>query len=113
MEDSFEKLPQIKKEDLHIGCLNCSSAALEAPMDMIIAVGFGSAFATKGGELIYDESRCDNEDDFKTVADIEELALADPDHDWRIEKNGPLHGEVFQRQGPGKWICIESNQGFA
>lgn len=114
MEEGFEKLPQIAKEELHRGCLNCSTACLEAPMDMVVAVGFGSAFATKDGEVVYDELECDgNWDNFKTVVDIEAMAIEDPDHDWRIEKHGPLHGETFQRHGPGKWVCIESNQGFA
>lgn len=102
-----------KHEELHIGCLNCSSAALKAPLDMLIAVGFGSAMVFKDKELVYDESRCKDDDELWTVADAEKLALEDPDHDWRIEKNAPLHGETFQRQGPGEWVCIESNQGFA
>lgn len=110
---SWEKKPQIKKEELHIGCLNCSTAALKAPMDMIIAVGFGSALLWKDDELIYNESDCETEEEFMTVREAEELTAADPEHDWRIEKYGPLHGETFQRQGPEEWICIESNQGFA
>lgn len=40
---SWEKLPAVKQEDLNIGCLNCSTAALVAPMDMFVMVGFGSA----------------------------------------------------------------------
>lgn len=110
---TWEKQSPIKKDDLHIGCLTCSSAALEAPMNMVIAVGFGSAMVFKGKEIIYDEHRCEREEDYMTVADVEKLAIADPDHDWRIEKIGPLHGETFQRHAPGKWVCIESNQGFA
>ena len=49
---SFKKLPQINSKDLHVGCLNCSTAALEAPMDMVVAVGFGSATVTKDLEPI-------------------------------------------------------------
>ena len=49
----FEKLPPA--EHIHIGCLNCTTAARIAPMEMIIAVGFGSAYVTKDDELIYDE----------------------------------------------------------
>lgn len=47
-----------------------------------------------------------------TVADAEEVAAADPDHDWQIVMFGPLHGEVYQRQD-GRWLLIEKNQGFA
>ena len=66
---SWVKKDPIKRKDLHVGCLNCSTAALIAPMD--------------------------------------------PDHDWRIVKFGPMHGETFQRQVENNWVCIESNEGFA
>ncbi len=80
-------------------------------MDMWIAVGFGSAYAMKDGETIYTEDP--NSDEVMTVGELETLAAADPEHDWRFVKYGPLHGESFQRQGEGKWVCIESNMGFA
>jgi hypothetical protein len=81
-------------------------------MEMLVAVGFGSANATRDGEVVYDESQ-DDEAVLLTVGDIEAMAVEDPDHDWRITKYGPLHGETFQRHGPGLWECIESNEGFA
>lgn len=110
----MEKKPPIKREELHIGCLNCSTAALEAPMEMQIAVGFGSAVVTKDGEHYYDGEQAYHEGKtVKTVGDIEKEAAADPNHDWKIEKFGPMHGETFQRHGKEKWVCIESNQGFA
>ena len=110
---SFKKLPQINSKDLHVGCLNCSTAALEAPMDMVVAVGFGSATVTKDNELIYDENFWDENKEYPTVLHFEKMAEKDPDHDWRIEKYGPLHNETFQRHGPKKWVCIESGPGFA
>lgn len=48
-----------------------------------------------------------------TVRDVERLAKKAPDHDWRIVLYGPLHGEIYQRHGKGKWVLVESNQGFA
>lgn len=110
---TFEKLPALKSEELHIGCACCSTAARVAPMDMIIAVGFGSACVTKNGELVYHEQGVENDDDYWTVQDAENAALKEPDCDWRIEKFAPLHGETFQRHGNGLWVCIESNKGFA
>lgn len=111
---SFEKLPAIDKNGLHVGCLNCSTAALIAPMNMIIAVGFGSAYVTKDDECVYDEQQAmQDEAEEWTVQDAENAALADPDHDWRIVKHGPMHGGTFQRHGPGEWVCVESNEGFA
>jgi hypothetical protein len=108
----FEKLPVIESKDLHVGCLNCSTAAIVAPMDMLIAVGFGSATVTKDGELVYDEMSISGEN-YWTVQDAENLAIKEPDCDWRINKEGPLHGETFQRQGDNNWVCVESNRGFA
>ena len=95
-------------------CLHCPDPQAIAPMDMVIAVGFGSACLTKNGKLVWDEQRANGEwEKMLTVAQAEKLALRDPNADWRIEKHGPLHGETYQRQGPGKWVCIEQNQGFA
>jgi len=83
-------------------------------MDMVIAVGFGAACVTRDGEQVYDgEADCEAGREPKTVADIESIAVADPDHDWRIKKYGPLHGETFQRHDADKWVCVESNCGFA
>lgn len=109
---SFEKLKPLESKDIHVGCINCSTAARVAPMDMLIAVGFGSAIVTKDDELIYDENSISG-DNYWTVQDAENLAKLEPDCDWRIEKHGPLHGETFQRQGENNWVCVESNEGFA
>lgn len=88
-------------------------------MDNIIGVGFGDAYVTRDGECIYSEQNQVHEgkDDLWTVKDAEQMAAADPDHDWRITYVGALHGETYQRHksGPhaGKWVCIYSDQGFA
>lgn len=112
--ENMELQPQIDKKDLHIGCLNCSTAALKAPMEMLICVGMGMAVATKDGKVIYDgEEDLHNDKEPLAVKDIEAMAAQDPDHDWRIIKEGPLHGETFQRHGVENWVCIESNPGFA
>jgi len=110
----FKKLPPLKDKDIHIGCLCCSTAARVAPLDMQIAVGFGAAYATKDGKEIYNEMEAERRgEEPKTVGDIEAMAVKDPNHDWRIVKYGPLHGETFQRHGPNNWVCVESNKGFA
>lgn len=107
--------PQIKPEELHIGCATCSSASLQADMDMRICVGFGYAALLKDDKEVWNER--DNEsgewEGFMTVQQAEDMAAADPDHDWQIVLHGPLHGETYQRHGAGQWLCIESNQGFA
>lgn len=82
-------------------------------MGRTIAVGFGQAFVAKGDETLYYERSLMAEDDYWTVADAERLAVADPDHDWRIVLDGPIDGETYQRQGEGRWVLVESNDGFA
>jgi hypothetical protein len=111
----WTKQPAIDPKDLYIGCLNCSTATMKAPMDMPIAVGFGMASLMRDGEVLYDEMQVERGErkDWMTVGEAEAMAAADPDHDWQIVKHGPLHGETFQRHGPEEWVCIESNMGFA
>lgn len=102
---------------VHHGCLNCGGTHDVAPMDMLIAVGFGSAVATKDGKVVYDEADVmrgsGNMDDLATLQQIEDMAVADPDHDWRVELHGPLRGREYQRHDAGHWVLIGSNQGFA
>lgn len=81
-----------------------------ASMDMVIAVGFGSAYVYKGKKQIYDGERSDEE---KTVADIEEMAKQAPNHDWRIQLYAPLYERIYQRQSDGQWLLIEVGLGFA
>ncbi len=87
----------------------------QAPMDMMILVGFGTAVATKDGEVVYDGEKAWHEEDeeAKTLKDIEAMALLEPHCDWRVVLHGPQAGETFQRRGIGKWIRIEWNAGFA
>lgn len=109
---NWTKLPAVAEQDIYVGCLSCSSAASIAPMDMIIAVGFGMAEVTRNGHPVYQEDSI-KDNNYWTVKDAETMAARDPDHDWRITKEGALHGETFQRQGINQWVCVESNKGFA
>lgn len=115
-------LEPIAKPHLH-GCLNCNHAITTTfPEDGLIAVGFGYAACLKDGhpvleepQLRYDEAGepIDEEMDYPTGADAEKLAAADPDHDWRIQLEGPLSGRTYQRQGDAGWVLVEQNGGFA
>lgn len=110
----WKKEKPINKDGLHIGCLNCSTAALKANLGRMICVGFGAAFVTKDGAMVYDgEQDFSQTDSCKEIKDIEVMAVADPDHDWRVHLHGPMHGEVYQRHGIDEWLCIESDNGFA
>ncbi len=106
----MKKEKPIKADELNIGCLTCSTAYLEAPMNLIISPGIGFASVTRNGKPFIE---VDNDDLKLTVGDIEKVAAKHPKDDWRISRQTGLHGETYQRQGKGKWVCIESNPGFA
>ena len=93
-------------------CLHCPPIVSKLKMYRRIAVGFGFAAITKDGEIIWTE----NGEEFHecpTVMKAENMARKDPDHDWRIVLDGPLHGETYQRQDRNEWVLVEKNVGFA
>lgn len=94
-------------------CPHCPPIPTQATMDKLICVGFGCAQVQRDGKTVMDGERWTEGDGFLRFSDAEAKAAADPDHDWRVILNGPLHGETYQRQGPEQWICIERNEGFA
>lgn len=119
-------LPPIAAEErTPHACLNCEVAGakpLTFPPEGLIAVGFGFAACLKDGipvleepQLSYDDEGepVDEELEYFTGADAENLAAADPDHDWRIQLEGPMSGRTYQRQGAGNWVLVEQNEGFA
>lgn len=112
---SWEKLPAVAGSIsiLHIGTngSHAIGALSDLAMERVIAVGFGSAGATRDGDSVYSES--DDEDAFCRVADIEEMAAKDPDHDWRIYFYAPLYEAEYQRHGAGQWVLIKKGEGFA
>lgn len=93
-------------------CFNCPPIPTQAPMEKLIAVGFGCAIVTRDGEMVLDGEHPPSEE-YVTFAEAEGMAAIDPDHDWRVVLHGPLHGETYQRQGTEQWVCIERNEGFA
>lgn len=111
---TWEKLPAIEQKNVRTACLCCGTPAAVFPDDGIIAVGFGCAQLTRDGDLVWEEPQGpDDEEEFMTGAQAEELAAADPDHDWRIMIYGPLSGRTYQRHAPGSWVMVEQNEGFA
>lgn len=100
-------------EKPHAGCLHCGPKPKVAPMEMIIAVGFGDATVKKDGELIYQEDMHDDSGEFRTLAEFEAMAKADPDHDWRVHLFAPLSEAEWQRHGDGQWVMVRQGIGFA
>ena len=109
---TFAKLPAL--EGHPNGCLHCPPILAKASMEKDIAVGFGTAGLSRDDDIVIDGERAFQRGErVPTFADAEALAIADPDHDWRVTLHGPLHGETYQRQGVGEWVLVESNEGFA
>lgn len=95
---------------IHI-CGNFSKIGEIAPLDMIIAVGFGFAAIKRGRKVIWQET--DNDEDFRHLNEFEVMAKADPKHDWRVILDAPLSYREYQRQGDDRWVLIKTGQGFA
>lgn len=108
---SWEKLPAIKGR--MGGCANSGVRPDTFWPDMVIAVGFGLAHLTRDGEVVWCEPHVRDDSEYMTGADAEISASSAPDHDWRIVLYGPLVGTVYQRHGPGLWVLVEQNKGFA
>ena len=115
-ETAWKKEPAI--EGKHGGCLNCGPRPSFFPAEGVIAVGFGYAGLHRDGVPVwtegpdYDEHGEPIEGEYMTGAQAEAMAVADPDHDWRIVMDGPLSGRTYQRHAAGEWALIEQNQGF-
>lgn len=110
----MSNLPTIDPK--HNPCLHCPDPSKVLSPDHVIAVGFGDAHLECDGKILWDENQMGDDadwEDFMTCASAEQMAAADPDHDWRIVLHGPLHGETYQRQGVANWLCVEQNEGFA
>jgi len=104
----------IKKEKIYHGCLNCGGTEQILDLETRLYFGFGGWTITKDGELYFMDDRKDVEwEDWRQLKEIEAEASKDPDHDWRAQFDSPLRGGQYQRHGEGKWVLIESNQGFA
>lgn len=97
-----------------VSCLTCGCGALnELEPDRHICVGFGSAWYSRDGEILWQEESAHEFEDCPTVAMVEELAKKDPDHDWRIYFEAPLYEAEYQRHGADTWVLVTSGRGFA
>lgn len=107
---NWQKLPAWTGE-IHQGCGSCAPVEEIAPLDMIIAVGFGVAQVTKGDEVVFSEGYHDEE--FHELQEFENMAKADPNHDWRALLVAPLREREYQRHGDEYWVLVRSGEGFA
>jgi hypothetical protein len=111
-DPTWQKLPAVEGS---VACLTCGCGARgDLHMDRHIAVGFGSAGYSKDGAIQWDESMIGDEyEGAPMVCEVEAIAAADPDHDWRIYFMAPLYEAEYQRQGPYLWVLIRKGEGFA
>lgn len=105
------KLQEPYQGEIHQGCLHADPVEKTAPMDMLIAVGFGVAQVTRGKRVVFSEKYDDKE--YHTLAEFEAMAEKDPEHDWRVLLHAPLRSSEYQRQGKDRWVLINSGPGFA
>ena len=110
MKTTFEKLPAVEGS---VACLTCGCGARsDLEMDRSIGVGFGSAGYSRDGKTLWQEQ--DEEfDELPTVQQVEDMAKAEPDHDWRIFFIAPLYEAEYQRQDEGVWVLVRKGMGFA
>ena len=109
----WTKLPAVEGS---LSCLTCMSGAKsDLEMGRTIAVGFGSAGYSKDGKTLWDENSAviNDPDEAPSVADVESMAMADPDHDWRIFFFAPMYEAEYQRQGICFWVLVKKGEGFA
>ena len=76
------------------------------PPEAVIGVGIGYAALTRDGQPVYEENgkrHCE----LMTVAQAEELARHEPEHDWRIHLVAQLENRHYRRTGAGLWEIYE------
>lgn len=66
---------------------------------------------TKNGERFYQSEGLDD-DNVKTLQEIEDVAKLEPYNNWMAILFTPLRGAEYQRQND-KWVLVEQNEGFA
>lgn len=96
------------------GCLNCGGREAVHPLDGMLGVGFGNCDVTRDGRPVWwEEANSDSDEPMPTLQRFEDMAAADPDHDWRVSYVAPLWSGSWQRHGVGEWNLIDRGMGFA
>ncbi len=77
--------------------------------------GFGCVRLIRDGETVYPwgfDTSTDEEME-RLAQDYEDVAAGHPEHDWRLQVDGPLSDYTYQRQGDGLWVLVKQGRGFA
>lgn len=46
------------------------------------------------------------------LGDVDVLAETMPG-DWAVTVSTPMWGATWERKGPGRWVCVATNEGYA
>lgn len=109
MLETWAKLPAVKGA---IRCSCCGQACEIYPLDHWVVVGYGETTITRDRETLWRESPGSGLDNSPRLSAFEEMAAADPDHDWRMRRHGPLSETVYQRHEPRTWVLVHQGPGF-
>lgn len=96
-------------------------------LDTCICVGFGSAVIRRDGEVYEDGDNpkrrsilgwVRSRGEFYRVVTLRSIEkhikrMRAGHHRWTAEVDAPLWSAKWERQRPGKWVCIEAGEGFA
>lgn len=109
---NWEKKPGLAAGGFQSNCLSGGPQPLALPLEAELSVGFGSCTVMKDETCLYQEQPGAN-DDPPRLQQFEDLAKADPDHDWQVNFHGAMSEETYQRHGDGLWVLVEKGIGFA
>lgn len=89
-------------------------------LDRAICVGFGWAVVQRDGEVVIDGERerrraLLTSDGVVTLRKVEKhiRRLRQGHRRWTATVRAPLWNATWERQRPGKWVCVETGEGFA
>lgn len=94
-------------------CTNCGPEAEKMPLEADLCTGFGCCTVTRDDYGLYNEQPGMHPDEVPKLQHYETMALADPEHDWQVHFYGAMAETHYQRHGPGEWVLIDKQEGFA
>lgn len=91
-----------------------------ASLDTVICVGFGSATVFRDGVQFCDGDEPErrgmvNRRGLVTLRQVEKYIRRQRlgHHRWSASVHAPLYNATWERRRPGKWVCVETGEGFA
>ncbi len=89
-------------------------------LDRVICVGFGHAAVYRDGEMLVNGERPQRRsvvgrDGLVTLRKVEKwIKRARQGHrNWTLVMRAPLWNATWERQRAGKWVCVDTGEGFA